>query len=169
MSSYTPTLSALNTARQELPRTIHRLDAKALLLVEAGTEGSISYLKNAHAEIEVVTEVMQDKVGVCECILSPTPELAMRSLFDASIAHFSCHGQQNRKDALDSGFLLLDGLTLTIAQLMQLKLSKAFFAFLSACETAKGDNVQPDQAIHLAAAMLYVGFRSIVATMWYDS
>jgi CHAT domain-containing protein len=50
--------------------------------------------------------------------------------------------------------------------LMQLKLPKALFAFLSACETAQGDREQPDQAIHLAAAMLFTGFRSVVATMW---
>jgi CHAT domain-containing protein len=50
---------------------------------------------------------------------------------------------------------------------MELKLDYAFLAFLSACETAKGDNEQPDQAMHLAAAMLFSGFKSIVATMWY--
>jgi CHAT domain-containing protein len=49
---------------------------------------------------------------------------------------------------------------------MKLDLKDAVFAFLSACETAKGDTEQPDQAIHLAAAMLFVGFKSIVATMW---
>lgn len=37
---------------------------------------------------------------------------------------------------------------------------------LSACETATGDSEQPDQAVHLAAAMLFVGFRSVIATMW---
>jgi hypothetical protein len=25
---------------------------------------------------------------------------------------------------------------------------------------------QPDQAIHLAAAMLFAGFKSVIATMW---
>jgi hypothetical protein len=51
--------------------------------------------------------------------------------------------------------------------LIELKLDDAFLAFLSACETAKGDKKQPDQAMHLAAAMLFSGFKSIVATMWY--
>jgi CHAT domain-containing protein len=56
---------------------------------------------------------------------------------------------------------------LTVSMLMELNLPNAFFAFLSACETAKGDSAQPDQVIHLAATMLYVGYRSIVGTMWY--
>lgn len=56
---------------------------------------------------------------------------------------------------------------LTVANLMALRLSDAFLAFLSACETAKGDSKQPDQAIHLAATMLFAGFKSVIGTMWY--
>jgi hypothetical protein len=55
---------------------------------------------------------------------------------------------------------------LTISKLMELKLDRPWFAFLSACETAKGDAEQPDQVMHLAAAMLFAGFKSVVATMW---
>jgi CHAT domain-containing protein len=40
-------------------------------------------------------------------------------------------------------------------------------AFLSACETAKGDEGTPDEAMHLAAAVLFAGFRGVVATMWF--
>jgi CHAT domain-containing protein len=47
-----------------------------------------------------------------------------------------------------------------------LYLKGAYLAFLGACETAKGDREQSDQAIHLAATMLFVGFKSVVATMW---
>jgi CHAT domain-containing protein len=39
-------------------------------------------------------------------------------------------------------------------------------AFLSACETAKGDDSTPDEAMHLAATLLFAGFRGVVATMW---
>jgi CHAT domain-containing protein len=84
----------------------------------------------------------------------------------ASIVHLACHGIQDPRDATQSGFCLGDG-RLTIAKLMELELDNAFLAFLSACETAKGDKDQPDQAMHLAAAMLFSGFKSVVATMWY--
>jgi CHAT domain-containing protein len=84
----------------------------------------------------------------------------------ANIVHLACHGIQDASDATQSGFCLGDG-RLTIAKLMELKLDNAFLAFLSACETAKGDKEQPDQAMHLAAAMLFSGFKSVVATMWY--
>jgi CHAT domain-containing protein len=39
-------------------------------------------------------------------------------------------------------------------------------AFLSACQTAMGDETTPDEMMHLAAALLFAGFRSVVATMW---
>jgi CHAT domain-containing protein len=34
------------------------------------------------------------------------------------------------------------------------------------CETAKGDEITPDEAMHLAASLLFRGFRGVVATMW---
>jgi CHAT domain-containing protein len=84
----------------------------------------------------------------------------------ANIVHLACHGVQDVRNATQSGFCLGDG-RLTISKLMELKLDNAFLAFLSACETAKGDQNQPDQVMHLAAAMLFIGFTSVVATMWY--
>lgn len=95
-----------------------------------------------------------------------TAEGVLEHLPRATILHLACHGQQDMNDPLESGFLMEDK-KLTVARLMELNLSSAFLAFLSACETAKGDANQPDQAIHLAATMLYAGFKSVVGTMWY--
>jgi hypothetical protein len=43
--------------------------------------------------------------------------------------------------AFVSGFAMVDG-TVTASYLMDLKLPNAFFAFLSACESAMGDQVR---------------------------
>jgi len=40
------------------------------------------------------------------------------------------------------------------------------FAFLSACHTTVGHESSPDEAIHLAAAMQFSGFRSVIGSMW---
>jgi hypothetical protein len=66
---------------------------------------------------------------------------------------------------LKSGLLLQDG-KLSIEDILRLRLPQAMLAYLSACQTAKGDNNAPDQAIHLAASMLFSGFRSVIGTMW---
>jgi CHAT domain-containing protein len=49
---------------------------------------------------------------------------------------------------------------------MAFELDQPWFGYLSACETAKGDAEQPDQVVHLAATMLFAGFKNVVATMW---
>jgi CHAT domain-containing protein len=87
-------------------------------------------------------------------------------LSDVSIAHFACHGHQNMVNPLWSGLTLDDGEKLTVSQLMEKSMPKAALAFLSACETAMGDETLPDEALHIAASMLFVGFRGVVATMW---
>jgi hypothetical protein len=89
----------------------------------------------------------------------------MKNLPEAAILHLACHGIQDDDDPLNSGFWLRNG-RLTLSSLMRLNLPDALFAFLSACETAKGDEDHPNQAVHLAAAMLFVGFRSVIGTMW---
>jgi CHAT domain-containing protein len=99
---------------------------------------------------------------------STTVQDTALSMETANIVHLACHGVQDISNATQSGFCLGDG-RLMIAKLMQLQLDDAFLAFLSACETAKGDKDQPDQVMHLAAAMLFSGFKSVVATVWYVS
>jgi CHAT domain-containing protein len=37
---------------------------------------------------------------------------------------------------------------------------------LSACQTATGDKALSDEAIHLAAGMLFAGYGGVIATMW---
>ena len=83
----------------------------------------------------------------------------------ASIAHFACHGHQNTQNPLESGLLLQDG-QLKVSQIMQQSIPNASLAFLSACETAMGDENLPDEMIHLGATLLFSGFRGVIATMW---
>jgi CHAT domain-containing protein len=80
------------------------------------------------------------------------------------ILHLACHGI-HASDPLNSALVLQDG-NLTIQDIMNLHLPNAVLAVLSACQTAKGDRNAPDQAIHLAASMLFCGFRSVIGTMW---
>lgn len=49
---------------------------------------------------------------------------------------------------------------------MKTPMPNAELAFLCACETAKGDSNVPDEALHVAATMIFAGFRGAVGTMW---
>ncbi|KAJ7607088.1 CHAT domain-containing protein [Mycena polygramma] len=100
-------------------------------------------------------------------------EDALTHLRQSSVVHFACHGTQDLDHPLESGLALSDGL-LKVSEIMSrpedetaksLQQSNSL-AFLSACETAKGDKYTPDEAMHLAGTLLFAGFRSVVATMW---
>jgi CHAT domain-containing protein len=67
-----------------------------------------------------------------------TASALLDKLPEATILHLACHGRQDPDNALNSGFVMSDEM-LTIERLMQVPLPRAFMAFLSACETAKGD------------------------------
>jgi CHAT domain-containing protein len=79
--------------------------------------------------------------------------------------HLARHGTQDPREPTASAFLLDDG-RLALSQLMHTSLPRAELAVLSACQTARGDEDLPEEAVHLAAGMLAAGFRSVVATMW---
>ena len=79
--------------------------------------------------------------------------------------HLACHGVQNYYDPLHSAFLLYDG-RLTLETLMTKHLPDADLAVLSACQTATGDEKLSEEAVHLAAGMLNIGYKSVVGTMW---
>jgi CHAT domain-containing protein len=67
-----------------------------------------------------------------------TVSALLDKLPEATVLHLACHGRQDPDNALNSGFVMSDKM-LTIERLMQVPLPRAFMAFLSACETAKGD------------------------------
>jgi len=82
-----------------------------------------------------------------------------------SSIHFACHANQNIENPLKSGFYLHDG-RLELADIMKQKIAHCELAFLSACQTSTGHEKLSEEVVHLAAGMLAVGYRSVVATMW---
>jgi CHAT domain-containing protein len=168
--SYTPTLTALLRARKT-DSSIDRSQVKLGLLAVmqawdvnlpalSHVEDEISHVQVAASRANIFVDDSTSSVG------DGTTVVRVSEVFKTTnIVHIACHGTQNATNPLSSGFCLSDS-TLSVSRLMNLDLKHAFLAFLSACETAKGDQTQPDQTIHLAAAMLFVGFRSVVATMW---
>lgn len=124
-----------------LPGTVHE-GARIQSLLSAAKIGS-TILNDTEATVKAVLSVMDQYQWV----------------------HFACHGSQSRADAAQSSFALVDG-PLTLLDLMRTRSMHAELAFLSACETATGDEKIPEESAHLAAGMLAVGFKGVVATMW---
>jgi CHAT domain-containing protein/tetratricopeptide (TPR) repeat protein len=168
VSSYTPTISALLRAQSQAP-SVRSADVNMLLVGEDCAKSlALSKLWNVRKELTCVESIATAKHfgHTVEMIArDATVERVTERIKSASFVHLACHGLQHRTNALESGFYLNDN-KLTISKLMELELDRPWFAYLSACETAKGDAEQPDQVMHLAAAMLFAGFKHVVATMW---
>jgi CHAT domain-containing protein len=104
---------------------------------------------------------------------SSTRDIVLQHLHNSSVIHFACHGTQDFENPLNSGLILSDG-RLDMAGIMQRPVNDDTrtmkngmkLAFLSACETAKGEAKTPDEVMHLAASLLFAGFGGVVATMW---
>jgi CHAT domain-containing protein len=166
VSTYIPTLSALIKSRADW-HAIPRHQVTGILAACRNAMGQAE-LDNVEREIDLTKACFrQSAVHVSH---SSSPNTTLQQLRTAlanrkmHIIHLACHGEQ-ADNALESALLLSDG-RLSIQELMTIRLPHAVLAFLSACQTAKGSKNQPDQAIHLAASMLFCGFRSVVGTMW---
>ncbi|KAG8718643.1 hypothetical protein FRC09_012354 [Ceratobasidium sp. 395] len=82
-----------------------------------------------------------------------------------SWVHLACHASQNSTNPTKSAFHLHDG-PLDLGAVSRKQLKHAELAFLSACQTATGDTELSDEAVHLAAGMIFAGYRTVIATMW---
>ena len=92
-------------------------------------------------------------------------ETVASCLSDVSIAYFACHGKQNLLEPLESWLKLEDGL-LFLSRIMKKPMPNGSLGFLCGCDTAMGDENLPDEAMSLAAGLLFSGFQHVIATMW---
>jgi CHAT domain-containing protein len=140
---------------------------KALAVIEPSAEDYFP-LPAAMTELNVIKDKMRKNLVPSDLLEERVhPRLAdvLVAMKDAYLIHLACHGTQDRAHPLSSGFLLRDG-RLTMSDIMKLDLKGTLFAFLAACESATGDHEQPDEAIHAGAAMLFMGAKSVVGTLW---
>ena len=160
VSSYTPSLSALIQSRSR-DSGLQSSDHPSLLLV-AQPDPS---LPTVGGEIEVV-QALDAKVTSLVSEVA-TPATVIDGFRHHQFVHFACHGTLEPGKPFEAGFELYGGERLTLLEIVRSHLPTAEFAFLSACHTAevtKGSII--DEGLHLAAAVQYCGFRSVVGTMW---
>ncbi|QRW18547.1 CHAT domain protein [Rhizoctonia solani] len=161
ISSYTPTLTALlnSTSNTLTP------DSKVLIIGQANTPGQTE-LPGTDEELEYVKKHIQGKANISELVGSAaTKTNVLDAITKHDWVHFACHAHQNVQDPTMSEFFLYDD-TLDLVSINRKSLKGKGLAFLSACQTATGDEKLPDEAIHLASGMLMAGYSSVIGTMW---
>ncbi|KAH9962739.1 CHAT domain-containing protein [Lactifluus volemus] len=161
ISSYTPTLSALIESRKSAGSLGGQSSSKPSILLVAQPES----LRYAIPEIWTIQRL--DATVTSLISKEATPRSVVESLRNHQFSHFVCHGSLERGKPLDASLRLYEGESLTLLDIVRSQLPSAEFAFLSACHTAElTEESIDDEALHLAAAMQYCGFRSVVGTMW---
>ncbi|KAF8761231.1 TPR-like protein [Rhizoctonia solani] len=161
ISSYTPTLAALLSPTPTAPNRTPRV----LAIGQAGTPGCTP-LPGTNTELSHVKARMEGKAEYSQLIDDQaTTQVVLDAMEQHDWVHLACHAHQSAADPTSSGFFLHDG-TLDLVAINRRSFKNKGLAFLSACQTATGDEQLPDEAIHLASGMLMAGYPSVIATMW---
>jgi tetratricopeptide (TPR) repeat protein len=167
ISSYTPTLGALADASRVDTVDVTDTDDGTILFVGLPETPGAPPLPCASHDRDLITGMLGAR---CHILYgdNATTNTVRAELPSRRWAHFSCHGEQNLIAPSKGGLRLWDG-TLTVADL-SVRVNKGEFAFLAACQTATGGTTLPNEAISLAAALHYAGYRHVIATLWsvYD-
>ncbi|KAF8436229.1 CHAT domain-containing protein [Boletus edulis BED1] len=167
LSSYTPTLTALIRARR-CEQSSSTAERKCFIAVGQAKSAGGRELLSVGTELENIGHLVSNVAtftfthinGEESCTSRVIEELGRNQW-----VHFACHGLPNRTQPFESAFALYDG-RFTIQRIIGCDLKNPEFAYLSACHTTVGDEESPDELIHLASAMQFIGFRSVIGTMW---
>ncbi|KAF8433237.1 CHAT domain-containing protein [Boletus edulis BED1] len=168
VSSYVPTLSILAPSCNIY--VAHNDDFRLLAVRQPPTDGrQLSRLPGVHTELKHIKEIVTNSASGCATFLEPsvgTVEEVLGLMKEADWVHFACHGIQDARNPTDSGLCLANERRLKISDIIGLSRSRGGLAFLSACQTATGDEGLSDEAIHIAAGMLFAGYAGVIGTMW---
>ncbi|KAF8667466.1 TPR-like protein [Rhizoctonia solani] len=161
VSSYTPTLTALLESGSSLTSCRPRIlgvgqAATPGLTPLPGTTIELGHLQ-AHIKYREDYWQLTDERATRKAVLDAMDEYDW--------VHLACHASQDLRDSTKSGFYLHDG-KLDLSTINERTFRNKGLAYLSACQTAKGDEKLPDEAIHLASGMLMAGYRSVIASLW---
>jgi len=160
VSSYTPTLTAILDS--STPKVG---DDFTILTVAQPSTPYATPIPKTEDEVRLVRSLAGgiNVVGLKK--EGATVERVLQAMRDTDWVHMACHGKQETGEPMKSGLLLHDKI-LELSVIVRHTLPRADFAFLSACQTAVGDERIADESVHLAAGMFMAGYRGVIATMW---
>ena len=160
VSSYTPTLTAILDSS-----TLKVGDDFAILTVAQPSTPYATPIPNTEDEVKLVQGLAGGINVVSLNNEEATVESVLQTMRDTDWIHVACHGKQETCEPMKSGLFLHDKI-LELSEIIRCTLPRADFAFLSACQTALGDEGIAGESVHLAAGMFMAGYRGVIATMW---
>lgn len=157
--SYTPSLSALIASHKPYSQSSTLLPPLLLVAQPSQSLPGVWHEIQAIQALNLPSKTLISHQATCPAVLD-----ALRS---HRFCHFACHGVLTTGRPFDAALVLHDGRHLTLLDIVRSQLPDAEFAFLASCHTAElSDENTPDEVLHLAAAVHYSGFRSVIGAMW---
>ncbi len=159
ISSYTATLSSLIDARAN---SIARGHSPNLLLVGHQGFPELKYVEEELARIKAIPGLSANT------LFGPAAnrDLVLGGMSQHLWVHLSCHGVVDHQRPFNSSFELDQEQRLTVGDIIRAKLPDAELIFLSACHSAAASNNGLDENLHLASALQFAGFKSVIGTTW---
>lgn len=157
--SYTPSLRALIESRSWERSTAEG----AMVHVAMPETPGQSDLPHVGREKQLLTALFGEE---CTTLSGPAADrtTVRRELSRHRYAHFSCHAAAHSIRPASGGLLLSDGL-LAVGEIASDHRHRDF-AFLSACKTALGGLLLPDESMTMSSALHYTGYRQVIGTLW---
>ena len=140
-----------------------------LLAIRQPPSDGLSRLPGVTTELEHIRAVIKSLPSARTTLVESsvgTFEEVLDLMKEVDWVHFACHGIQDATSPTSSGLCLADRRRLKISDIIALSRPRGGLAFLSACQTAMGDEGLSDEDIHIAAGMLFAGYGGVVGTMW---
>jgi CHAT domain-containing protein len=172
VSSYTPTMKALNHARvRESIRQRNARQPELLIVAMPTTPGEIELPGVVRETFEIKNAITS--IFSSNTLIHPNAETVLNRLSRCDAIHFACHGTSNHIDPFDSSLILLKNTPtgpmidkLTVRQIVDAHLERATIAYLSAYSTAKNRaSILQNEMIHLASGFQVAGFSHVIASM----
>jgi CHAT domain-containing protein len=93
-------------------------------------------------------------------------EIVLQQAPAYNLFHFCCHGRADLLEPLNSGLMMAFGQTVSLRDLLEIRLPATRLAVLSACETGVPGTRLPDEVIGLPAGFLRAGVGGVAASLW---
>ncbi|KAF9007416.1 CHAT domain-containing protein [Cyathus striatus] len=161
VSSYTPTLTALINSEKG---SILGKTPSILAISQPATPGQ-KPLPSTTKEVESIKQHADPDHWTWLDGPAAKVNEVLHNMETHNWIHLACHASQRADVPMHSAFFLEDG-ELRLSTIMEKSFKHTELAFLSACQTASGDEKRPEEAFHLAAGMMMAGYRTVLATMW---
>ena len=158
--TYAPNARALSAARQ----TAARVPPDRLFAIDEPQPVSANPLPNSNTEVSAACEHFSHRKVLGGH--SATEQAVRDQLPHHTVLHFSCHGFAAPTQPLEGGLLMAHDETLTLRDILALRLENTRLAVLSACETGIPGIDLPDEVISLPTGLAQAGIAGVVASLW---